>query len=226
MQFAEKQYRKITQRGYRMADKISVSITNISLYRSIVTKHYQLYQELAKELDRLSSETDPTNAEVKEQALYRLQCEMDCEAAIICIFSHMTFEAFCNVYLLQHMPKKEIEDKSFIEKVDSSIVQLLAESGNPIPKEDAPLYYGADIKVLVNIRNKMVHRYPVRGDISLKTDESLQRESLDIVRQIKECYLRRIDRAKVYNAATAYDAFIASMKASGVDFTKLSFNYE
>lgn len=196
------------------------------MYRSIVAKHYQLYQELAKEHDKLSLETDPANAEEEEQALYSLRYEMDCEAAIICIFSHMTFEAFCNVYLLQHIPKKEIEDKSFIEKVDSSIVQLLAESGNPIPQEDAPLYYGADIKALVNIRKKMVHRYPVRGDISLKTDESFQKGSLDIARQIEECYLRRIDRTIVSNAATAYDRFIAKMKASGVDFTRLCFAYE
>lgn len=209
-----------------MRNSISITLTNIGLYQSIVTTHYQQYQELADEHNKLSLEQDDPCTRETDQTLYRLQRAMDCETAIIVAFSYMTIEAFCNVYLAKHLSKRKVEKIHFLKKLDTTISLLFAENEKSVSKNKAHKHYGADIQKLADMRNAMVHRHPVRFDLSLKSVIALQKGAAAAARQIEQAYLRRVSISDVEMAATAYTKLLDSLTSSGIDLSKLPFEYK
>ena len=203
----------------------AVILSNVSIYKNIVDTHYQSYCALLSQQTELSTGTDSQTDACKEE-MYNTQYAMDCEAAIVVVFSYMTIEAFCNMYLNQYIARQRMENFCFIKKINTTISQLFAESGKTVSKRKAFLYYGADIEKLVEIRNSMVHRYPVRLSLSIKTDDALESTAAVAAHQIEKNYLRRISPNDVEMAATAYATFLTKLKESGADFSKLRFIYE
>ena len=209
-----------------MPDKTTVMLSNISIYKKIVDSHYNHYLELNTEYDEMKKKTSDANVAEMAGELYNLESAMDCDAAVILVFAQMTIEAFCNVYLLQHFSKTQIKDKSFIDKLKLSIITIMGEEGKTITEADAPNYYGADIPGIITIRKKFVHRYPISFDLSLTSEDEFKKDSANGVQEIEAGYLRRVKRADVDNAATAYQRLLDKLKASGADFDKFRFQYE
>ncbi len=201
-------------------------LTNIAMYDAIVSSHYNEYQKLTLIHDELSKNITGANKEEIETQLYQIQYTMDCEAAIIVAFGYMTIEAFCNAYLDQHIPRKKVEKIHFLKKLDTTISILFAENGKSVSKSKAQQYYGAEIQKLADMRNEMVHRHPVRFGLSLKSALTLQKGAAAATRQIEHAYLRRISRSDVKMAATAYTKLLDNFSVSGIDLSKLSFEYK
>ena len=112
---------------------------------------------------------------------------------------------------------------TLIKKVDYSIVAMLGECGISITEEDAKNYYGTDIPMIIRIRKKLVHRYPVKFDLDLESDEQFEKDAISAATKIEEQFLRRIERTDVKNAATAYHNFKDKLSSVGVDFSNMWF---
>lgn len=207
-----------------MVTKSSVALTNIKIYKMIVDSHYQQYLELASKYDLLDKADIPL--EEKDGKLYEIQTNMDANAAVIVVFGHMTIEAFCNIYLLQKLSKAKVDDMSFIDKVDLTVVSLLKDNGTAISETDAPNYYGTNIAALVKIRKRFVHRYPIRFELNHESEEAFEKDAACGAQMIEDGYLRRIKGEDVQNAAEAYQKLINTLETAGVDFSKIGFIYK
>lgn len=204
-----------------MAEK-EIFLTNIKMYDQIVSSAYAHYQELMSAHDKLLDSKSCTNADLDSE-VYTLQSAMDSAAAVVVVFAEMTLESFCNVYLLKHCSKNSLKDMTLIKKVDYSIVAMLGECGISITEEDAKNYYGTDIPMIIRIRKKLVHRYPVKFDLDLESDEQFEKDAISAATKIEEQFLRRIERTDVKNAATAYHNFKDKLSSVGVDFSNMWF---
>ena len=202
---------------------INVSLTNIKMYNEIVAHTYKRYQELTTTYDELQAQNSATNSDENEN-FYALENAMDHAAAIILVFSEMTLEAFCNAYLLTKYSKNSFKDMSFIDKVDHTIVTMLKECGITISAADIKNYYGGDVKRIICIRKRFVHRYPVVFDLDTDSDEKFAKTSVAAADNIEGQFLRRVSKADVENAATAYQKFKDTLNSVGFDFSKIGFD--
>ena len=202
-----------------------VILTNIIMYKNIVENHYKEYQNLSALYDKTKKDVTTTHNEDVENALYEIELSMDSEAFIIIAFSYMTIEAFCNIYLTQHVSKKNFKKFCFLKKLNTTISMLFSDNKISVSKNKAQEFYGSNIQKLVNMRNNMVHRYPVRFDLSIKSDISFKKGSAAAARQIENAYLRRINRVDVEMAATAYTKLLDSFKSAGINLSNLTFQY-
>lgn len=201
---------------------VNVILTNVKMYDEIVSHAYRHYQELMKAYDELQIQCPASNSDADAKA-YSLEHAMDSVASIILVFSEMTIEAFCNAYLLTQYSKENFKHMSFIDRVDHTIITMLGKCGTIIQKADVDKYYGCDIKKIVRIRKKFVHRYPVSFDLNTASDKQFEQDSLATASEIKEQFLRRLESEDVENAALAYQKFKEKMSSMGVDFDKLGF---
>lgn len=204
-----------------MAEK-EIILTNIEMYNEIVSSAYAHYKELMVAHDKLLTSESETNTDL-DSKVYALQNAMDSTAAVILVFSEITLEAFCNAYLWTKYSKVSFEKMDSIKKVDHSIVTMLSECGTSITDVDASNYYGGDIPRIIKIRKKFVHRYPVKFSLALDSDEKFEKDVASSAAEIEDQFLRRIERADVENAATAYQKFKDKLSLAGVDFGKMGF---
>lgn len=200
----------------------NVILTNVKMYDEIVSHAYGHYQELTKSYNELRIQSSTLNSDEDAKA-YSLEHAMDRVASIILVFSEMTIEAFCNAYLLTQYSKNSFEHMSFIDKVDHTVMTMLNKYGKIIQKADADKYYGCDIKKIISIRKKLVHRYPVSFELNTDSDKQFEHDALAAVTEIEDQYLRRVEKADVDNAAFAYQKFKEKMSSMGVDFDELGF---
>lgn len=204
--------------------KKKVVLSNILMYKSIVDTTFQKYIELASQFDALNTGVVPDSDEINAK-MYHIQENMDKAAAIILVFSEMTIEAFCNAVLMAKLPKGRFESKTFIEKVKLTTVKLLEDGGTTIAEDEASRYYGDNIPLLISIRKKLVHTYPVCFELDLESESEFQKNTAAGTKQIEECFLRRIDSANITKAATAYQQFIKTLKEGGASFSAIDFVY-
>lgn len=207
-----------------MTKKASIILSNIDMYQKIVDRHYCHYLKLNAEHEK-KEKSDATADEINNE-LYNLEFAMDCDAAVILVFSQMTIEAFCNAYLSQHISKTKIKDPSFITKINLLFVTIFDEKGEAIEYKDAYKHYDfKSIKKLNKARIKFVHRDPVEFSLNLDSDEAFQQDAVRGIQKIEENYLRRIKDDDVKNAVTAYPKLLNKLREAGLDFEKIGFIY-
>ena len=201
--------------------------TNIEAYDKIVKNHYKDYSEMILDYDSYAN--GKTFFEVDDETkdmLYAIQNAMDQNAMVIITFSQITIESFCNAYLIQNIPRKQLQLMTFESKLQKTIRELMSTSGKSLTKKEAKDLYGVGLSELLLHRNKVVHRYPVIVNFNMTSVAKMQKTAIQGAMEIKRQGLRRIDRNIVKNIAYAYSAFIQNLSDAGCTFDNLPFSYK
>ena len=151
---------------------------------------------------------------------------MDQNAMVIITFSQMTIESFCNAYLIQNIPKKQLQMMTFESKLQKTIRELMSASGKSLTKKEVKNIYGDGLSELIFQRNKVVHRYPVIVNFNMTSVAKMKKTAIQGAMEIKRQSLRRIDRNIVKNIAYAYSTFIQNLSDAGCTFDNLPFSYK
>lgn len=205
-----------------------VVFTNIEEYNKIVKVHYDTYLNLSTDYDRIAN--GKTFFDVDDETkgvLYSIERSMFETALVIICFSQMTIEAFCNAYLSEHTKFKsaDINAMKFRRKIKETIIALMAKDGYVISKNKAELYFGKGIWQLLEVRNKVVHRYPLKVKFNLTSIKQFEKSSIFVAKQLEKSYIKRIDRNTIVLVARAYDEFVDNLKTSGCTFKDIRFDY-
>ena len=201
--------------------------TNIESYDKIVKSHYKDYLDMVLDYDSYAN--GKTFFEVEDETkdmLYAIQNAMDQNAMIIIAFSQMTIESFCNAYLIQYTPKKQLQSMTFEPKLRMTIRRLMLTSGKRLTNKEITNMYGVGLTELINKRNKIVHRYPVIVNFDMTSVVKMEKTAKQGAIAIKQQSLRRIDRNTVKDIADAYPTLIQNLSNAGCTFDNLPFSYK